>query len=395
MHLSAREIAVAAGGEVVAGDPDALATAFGHDSRIIEPGACFVALEGHRDGHDFVADAFSAGATVALVSELPEGVHVAPGRAAVAVSDPLAGLGRLATHCRATALAHVTVIGITGSTGKTSTKDLAAGALGRARSVHANPDSFNNEVGLPLTLLGAGPHTDVVIAEMGARFAGNIKDLCAMAVPDVGVVTNVGLAHAEHLGGREGVLAVKAELLEALPSDGLAVLNADDQACGALASRTSARTLRAGVAPGADVRVRTVHLDAQLRPSLTIDSPWGTVDARLQMRGEHQVENAALAVAVALALGVAPEDVSLGLADATGSSWRMQIEHSPGGVVVINDAYNANPASMAAALRSLARISTAGRRLAVLGEMRELGAHSDDAHAGAGRLAASCASTAS
>lgn len=387
MHLSADEIARGAGGEVISGEGGARATSFGYDSRITGVGSCFVALAGHRDGNDFVAEAFAAGSTVALVSRPPEGAPP-PGCAVVLVGDTLAALAQLAAHCRESALAGVTVVGITGSTGKTSTKDLAAAAIGRTRSVHANPESFNNELGLPLTLLGAGPHTDVLIAEMGARFAGNIADLCAIARPQLGVVTNVGIAHAEHLGGPDGVLEVKGELLAALPDDGVAILNADDPACAALAARTGAQVVRVGSESGADVLLRDVHLDSQLRPALAIESRWGAVDARLRMRGEHQVMNAALAVAVALVLGVPPDEVALGIAEATGSRWRFELQHSPGGIAVLNDAYNANPASMEAALRSLARISCEGRRLAVLGEMRELGAGSSDAHAAVGRLAA-------
>ncbi len=388
MHLSAHDIAEGAGGEVVAGDPEARATSFCHDSRSLLPGACFVALRGHRDGHDFAREAFEAGCTVALVARIPEGLRMEPGRALVSVADPLSALGRLAGHCRVTALAGVTVVGITGSTGKTSTKDLTSAAIRRFRSVHANPDSFNNELGLPLTLLGAGPHTDVVIAEMGARFAGNIAELCAVARPQAGVVTNIGLAHAEHLGGSDGALAVKGELLAALPNDGLAVVNADDPACDRLASMTGARVIRVGRARSAEVHISESHLDDQLRPTLRIDSPWGSVVARLLVRGEHQVENAGLAAAVALWLGVPPEEVSLGLAEATASRWRLEVSHSPAGLTVLNDAYNANPASMDAALRSLARIATTGRRVAVLGEMRELGDLADEAHADVGRLAA-------
>lgn len=389
MFLTAAEIAAAAGGEVAAGDPGARATSFSVDSRALQQGACFVALRGHRDGHDFVAPAFTAGAAVALVSRVPPDLQLGPLRAVVRVADTMAALTALARHARETALTAVTVVGITGSTGKTSTKDLTAAAFGRTRSVHANPDSFNNEIGLPLTLLGAAPHTDVVVAEMGARFAGNIAELCEIARPSVGVVTNIGLAHAEHLGGPHGVLAVKAELVEALPTDGLAVLNADDPATPELASRSAARVLLAGMAVDADVRVRDARLDGQLRATLTIDSPWGAFDVALPVRGEHQVANASLAVAVALSAGVAPEDVALGLADAVASRWRMQVEHSPAGIVVLNDSYNANPTSMEAALRSLVRLDVTGRRYAVLGQMRELGSHAEEAHAVIGRLTAS------
>ncbi|MCZ7536437.1 MAG: Mur ligase family protein [Acidimicrobiia bacterium] len=181
---------------------------------------------------------------------------------------------------------------------------------------------------------------------------------------------------------------MKGELLAALAPDGLAIVNADDPASERLAALTEARVILAGRDRSAEVRVQEAHIDGDLRPVLTIESPWGTVEACLQVRGEHQIANAALAVAVALGTGVPPEEVSLGIAEATSSRWRLELSHSPAGLTVLNDAYNANPASMEAALRSLARIETSGRRVAVLGEMRELGCHVDEAHAAVGRLAA-------
>ncbi len=388
MRLTAAEIADATGGELLTGAAGAVASSFEIDSRVLGPGACFVALRAGRDGHDFVADAFRRGATVALVArplDLPPDAARANG-AMVRVADPLDALAALARVAR-DRLEGAAVVGITGSAGKTVTKDLTAAALRGTRRVHASPGSFNNEAGLPLTLLAADPDTEVVVAELGARFAGNITELCAIARPTVGVVTHVGLAHAEHLGGRAEIARVKGELLEALPADGIAVLNADDVHSEPLAARTAARVLWAGTAAGADVRAVDVILDAELRPAFRLETPWGDTAVRLAVRGEHQVANATLAAAVALALGVPVEAVAGGLATASSAAWRMELLRTPDGVTVLNDAYNSSPTSAAAALRALAHLPVDGRRVAVLGEMRELGEHSASEHAALGALA--------
>jgi len=381
--VNASELAALVDG-VIVGNPDAVITSFAIDSRVLEPGACFVALRDVRDGHDFTGDAFARGARVALVARAVDHPDDA---ALVVVDDPLDALARLAGQVRR-AWADVTVVGITGSAGKTSTKDLTAAALAGGRQVHASFGSFNNEAGLPLTLLGAPAGTEVVVAEMGARFPGNIADLCAIAAPAIGVITHIGLAHAEHLGGRDGITKTKGELVEALPVGGTAVLNADDPATPALAARTAARVLTIGAAPDADVRIVGLAVDADLRPRFTLESPWGTVDIALAVRGAHQAQNAAMGAAVALVVGVDPATVAAGLAAATTAAWRMQLTTSPGGIVVLNDAYNASPSSMQAALHALGDLPATGRRVAVLGDMLELGAHAEEEHAAIGALAA-------
>lgn len=391
MRLTVAEIAQAADGQVIAGDEAAVATSYSIDSRTLAPGACFAALVAKRDGHDYVPDAFERGATVALVAHAIDLRAGSEPRALVRVGDPLVALAELGRLAR-DRLVDTTVVGITGSAGKTTTKDLLAAALGRARRVVASPGSFNNEAGLPLTLLAADTETEVVVAEMGARLAGNIADLCAIARPRLGILTNVGLAHAGRLGGRAGVAAVKGELLEALPADGVAVLDADDDVTADLARRTAARVLRIGRGPHSDcdVRITEVVLDDDLRPSFHLDAPAGSLAVRLRLRGEHQVMNAAMAAAVALELGVAADDVVAGLSEAEAAPWRMQLAHAPGGITVLNDAYNASPTSTDVALRALARLPTAGRRWAVLGEMLELGAEAEPAHTAVGRQAADC-----
>ena len=390
MRLTAAEVAAATSGEIVAGDPDTTFDSFTNDSRALVPGACFVALHDNRDGHDFVGAAFAAGAAGAIVSRVPEGLDdaaIAGKHAIVRVDDPARALTAVAKVVRSR-LDDVRVVAITGSTGKTSTKDLTAAAVGAGLVVHANPESFNNEIGLPLTVLGADELTQVLVTEMGARFAGNIAELCAIALPEIGVVTNVGLAHAEHLGGRDGVVAVKGELLEALPRTGVAIVDGDDAATPRLVARGVAPVLRCGSGPGVDVRLTRCTLDDELRASVVAKTPWGPVTARLGVRGEHQATNALFAIAVAGWLGVAPDLIAAGLAAATGSRWRLELERRADGVAVLNDAYNANPTSMAAALRALAALPSSGRRIAVLGEMRELGLHAADAHREVGELVA-------
>lgn len=389
MDLTVGDIAAAGGGRILVGDPEWVATSFTYDSRTLEAGACFFALQGSRDGHDFVHDAFERGAMVAVVSRDPQDPRRPGARALVQVDDPLRTLGACGRVAR-DQLERATVVGITGSAGKTSTKDLATAALSRRFDVLASPGSFNNESGLPLTLLAGTPRTEVVVAEMGARFAGNIRDLCDIARPTIGVITNVGLAHAEHLGDRDAIARAKGELLDALPDDGVAVLNADDDMTAALAANRAFRIVPVGFTAdqSTGVRVGDVRLDDELRPQFVLTSPWGSATIRLDVSGHHQVVNAGMAAAVALVLGVPVDDVALGLADASGSSWRMQLEHSPDGVTVLNDAYNASPASVEAALRSFAELPVRGRRIAVLGEMLELGPLADDEHAKMGRLAA-------
>lgn len=387
MRLTAAEIAGATDGELN-GSAGALVTSYTGDPGRVEAGACFVAVEGERDERDAIGDAFRRGAAVVVSRWSP---MVPKGSAVVCVPEPLpalAALGRLARR----RLASAKVVGITGSSGKTATKDLLSAAVAASRRVHASPASYNNMVGLPLTLLTAGESAEVVVAEMGARFAANIADLCAIAAPDVGVITNIGMAHAGSLGGRPGIARVKGELLEAPRPNGLAVLDAADEFTPALARRTSARVLTVGVGSDVvvDIRARDVVLDDVLRPSFRLQTPWGDVPVTLELRGSHQVANAAMGAGVALWLGVPVAEVALGLGRATPAPWRMEVTRTVTGIMVLNDAYNASPTSMEAALRSLARLRVAERRLAVLGEMGELGEHALREHERIGRLTAEC-----
>lgn len=347
------------------------------DSRLVRGGELFVALRGARDGHDFVEAALDAGAAAALVAaEIGRGT-------AIVVEDTAAALTRLATAARDRLPPRV--IGITGSVGKTSTKDLTAAALGRRWRASASAKSFNNELGVPLTVLGAPDDVEAVVVEMGARGKGHVASLCAVAQPTVGVVTTVGLSHSEFFGTVEDVAVAKAELVEALPPSGTAVLNAEVPLVAAMAARTHARVVTFGLAAG-DVRATDVALDDDLRPRFRLRSPWGDADVGLAVRGHHQVGNALAAAAAALACDTPLDDVAAGLGDARLSPWRMQLERSPSGALVLNDAYNANPLSTEAALRALAALP-ARRRTAILGVMAELGDVGPAEHARMGALA--------
>jgi UDP-N-acetylmuramoyl-tripeptide--D-alanyl-D-alanine ligase len=388
MRLTLGEIARATGGEMVDGDPELTLSSVSVDSRRMDPGGLFVALRAERDGHDFAAAAVEAGAAAVLVEQPVADLPVGTGL--VRVGDTGAALSVLGAHARARLPESIPVVGITGSTGKTSTKDLTAGALGAAFPVTASPASWNNEIGVPLTLLATDEAAGAVVLEMGARGKGHIAALCAVAHPTVGVITNIGMAHAEFFGSRAEVAGAKGELVDALPSEGTAVLNADDDTTPDLAARTAATVLTVGLTAGADVRISEVRLDDELRPSFGLQTPWGEAEfGPLAMRGAHQATNAAFAVAVAGVLGVSLERAATGLATAAGSAWRMELTRTPGGLLVLNDAYNANPASMRAALHALAQLGS-GRRFAVLGHMAELGDHSDNFHHLIGRQAVSC-----
>jgi UDP-N-acetylmuramoyl-tripeptide--D-alanyl-D-alanine ligase len=360
------------------------------DSRTLPARALFVAIRADRDGHAWIGAALQAGAAGLLVDEAwaRAGRHPQLAVPVVAVPDTsraLLALGRAARD-RMTG----TVIGITGSVGKTSTKDLAAAALAAGLQTAAAEKSFNNELGVPLTLANARADSDAAVIEMGARGRGHIARLCTIARPDVGVVTTVVAAHTAAFGDLDAVAAAKAELVEALPPAGTAVLNADNPRVLGMADRTAARTLRYSVGPpvaaGADLTAEGVMLDDRLRPRFDVRSPWGAATVRLEARGVHQVGNALAALAVALSCGVPLPAAVSALECARLSPWRMELGRAPNGAVILNDAYNANPTSVAAALDALAALP-ARRRVAVLGEMAELGARSDEEHRAIAALA--------
>jgi UDP-N-acetylmuramoyl-tripeptide--D-alanyl-D-alanine ligase len=354
------------------------------DSRTVGAGDLFVAVVGERvDGHDFLGAAAASGAAGALATRADDALPT------VVVDDPVAALGRLAAgvHARLSAGGLVT-LGITGSSGKTSTKDLLGQVLAAAGPTVSPPGSYNNDIGLPLTVLDADASTRFLVLEMGARGPGHIARLCRIAPPTIGVVLNVGSAHLGEFGSPEGTAQAKGELVEALPAEGTAVLNADDPRVLGMASRTAATVVTTGLGADAGVRATDVVLDDAARPRFTLVAAGEEHPVALQVVGGHQVANALSAAGAALAAGMVPADVAAALSGATARSrWRMEVDRRADGVTVVNDAYNANPESMRAALAALTGMPAA-RRIAVLGAMGELGPGAPAEHERLGRDAA-------
>lgn len=375
MELRTSDLATAVGGRLEG--PDVVVNGASIDSRSVGAGQLFVPVVAERDGHAFIESALAAGAGAYLTSAPPVG------GTAVVVADTTAALQAAGRHARS--LLRPPVIGVTGSVGKTSVKDLLAGVLAQRLRTTASERSFNNELGVPLTLLGAPADTEAVVVEMGARDVGHIAMLCEIAAPTIGIVTRVAAVHTEIFGTIDDVARAKSELVRELPSDGTAVLNAADPRVAAMASVTDATVLTFGA--GGDVRAEAVVLDESLRGWFRLASPWGDAEVALGARGAHQVDNALAAAAAALVCGLELDDVVAGLAEAVMSPWRMELTTAPDGALVLNDAYNANPTSVAAALESLAALP-AERRTAVLGVMAELGPTSDEDHAAIGAQAA-------
>jgi UDP-N-acetylmuramoyl-tripeptide--D-alanyl-D-alanine ligase len=389
--LSLAQIARVTGGQLCHGDPDAVVSGeVVIDSRRVGPGGLFAAVAGERsDGHDFAAAAVAAGATAVLATR-PVTVP------SVLVADVPTALAALARHV-VDALPAVRIAGITGSSGKTSTKDLAAQLVERLGPTIAPAGSFNNEFGLPLTVLRADAATRYLVLELSARGIGHIAYLCRVAPPRYGVVLNVGHAHAGEFGGLDQVARAKGELAEALPADGVAILNADDPRVLAMAERTAARVVtftasphtRAPRMPQPPVRAADIRLDELGRPSFTLLTPEGSAPVTLRLHGAHNVPNALAAAALARELGMDLDGIADGLGAAVARSrWRMEVHQRADGVTVINDAYNANPESVRAAIDALAHLAQGGRAFAILGHMAELGGTSRPSHEDIGEYAA-------
>ncbi|WP_129309619.1 UDP-N-acetylmuramoyl-tripeptide--D-alanyl-D-alanine ligase [Streptomyces sp. L2] len=350
------------------------------DSREVRDGSLFVAFVGERvDGHDFAAQVIEAGAAAVLASR-PVGVP------AIVVDDVQAALGALARHV--VRRLGATLVALTGSAGKTSTKDLIAQVLMRHAPTVFTPQSLNNEIGLPLTALTATEETRFLVLEMGARGLGHIRYLTELTPPRIGLVLNVGTAHIGEFGGREQIAQAKGEMVEALPEDGAAILNADDPLVRAMASRTKAKVVLFGESAEADVRAENVRLTDSGQPSFRLHTPSGASDVTMRLYGEHHVSNALAAAAVAHELGMSASEIATALSEAGSlSRWRMEVTERPDGVTIVNDAYNANPESMRAALRALAAMGKGRRTWAVLGKMAELGDEALAEHDAVGRLA--------
>jgi UDP-N-acetylmuramoyl-tripeptide--D-alanyl-D-alanine ligase len=389
--VSLDKVAQATGGKLAGEWLRRAVSSVGTDTRDLEGKDLFFALPGPRfDGHSFLDDAARAGVKAAVVAARNPLVRAFsasnPSFPLVLVSDTLKALGDLAAYVRRGM--DLTAVGITGTTGKTCTKDLLVSILYLDNSVCASAGSFNNEVGVPLTIFGARKKDRVLVVEMGARRPGDINRLAQIAQPGNGVITNIGPGHLELFKTQEAVAKAKSELARYLPESGQLLLNAGDPWTRRIARETKARVTRFGRGRGTSYKADAIRLDAQARPSFVLYGPSFEINITLAAVGRHQVDNALAAAACAHVLGSGPESIKKGLEKAVLSSWRTECIECSSGYVVINDAYNANPRSMEAALRTLAEMGGTRRTIAVLGGMAELGTSSADFHSEAGMRAA-------
>ncbi len=385
LTLSAARIAEVCGGEVVFGNGDAIANGVTIDSREVVHGCAFVAVVGERvDGHTFAAEALRAGARVAILTRWDEEIQEAvsgskrPDAAVVRVPEAGTALADLARYHRSRL--SCPVVGVTGSTGKTTTKDFVSAALSAKLRVTATRANRNNELGVPLTVLEAGTETDALVVEMGMRGPGQIASLCEMVRPTLGLVTNIGQAHVELLGSLEAILHAKGELVRCIPAEGGVFLNGDDEWSKRLADECVAPVTYYGTGEGNDVTATDIEVDHDGRPTMTLTCGDERARVTIPVPGRHNAYSAAAAAAVALALDVPLEDAAEGMAGVTVGDMRMQTFTAANGVTVVNDAYNANPTSMRAALVALADMRGTGKHVAVLGDMAELGSLSELAH---------------
>jgi UDP-N-acetylmuramoyl-tripeptide--D-alanyl-D-alanine ligase len=386
MELALDEIAVTVGGSLSGGpDSESFPTGVSIDSRTVKKGDLFFAISGPRfDGHDFVDAAFKAGACAAVVNQnKAEGPPRGP---VLAVGDTVEALGRLASYYRDKL--RLTVVAVTGSNGKTSTKDLVAHVLAGSRLVGGTQGNLNNYLGVPLTLLSLRTEHEIAVVEMGASRRGEIGLLSRLAKPQIGVITNVGPTHLEEMGTIEAVAATKAELAAALPHEGALILNGDDDLlvdAVSSVSRPDLRTVKCGFGPGTDLRAISSESLGETGTRFEVK---GFGVATVPALGRHNVYNALMAIAVGLELGLEPEAIRRRLAGFKPPAMRLQLLRL-GGIVVLNDCYNSNPASADAALKALQEYPSRGRRVAALGDMLELGAEAESLHRGLGSEASS------
>lgn len=400
IELSVEEIARATGGDVESGLSDiAIFASVSTDSRTVEPGDLFVALRGENyDGHDFLTSAVDKGAmgivaardaTNPFLKRIPKQyMHVT----LIRVDDTLKAFQEIARI--AARKIGAKVVAVTGSTGKTTTKDMIASVLRGLGKTAASAENFNNEVGLPATILAADADTGYMVLEMGMRGIGQIAELTRIAKPHIGVITNVGLTHIELLGSEENIAAAKAELAAGVRPTGTVVVNAGDAWTGRVRGESAAKVLTFGVEPAADVRAEDIVMDNRARASFTVksavDGKASEFTVKLTIPGRHNVENALAAAAACLALGAPASKVAKGLENADISAKRMNFIESMSGVLIIDDTYNASPTSVKAALETL-KAASGDRKIAVLGDMLELGEASKEAHLEAGRRSAAAA----
>lgn len=390
--MRADEIAQAAGAALLqaGSEPSRLISQVMTDTRTLGKGTLFAALKGERyDAHDFLEQALDKGAAALLVSRTTPTVMrraSETGTAVLRARSTLAALTRLASRQRE--LCRARVVGITGSTGKTLSKDFTAAVLAHAGKVTASQGSFNNELGVPLTVLAVEADTDFLVLEMGSRGMGHIEELCKSARPEIGVVTNIGWTHLRFFRTRDNLAQAKAELLESLPRKGRAVINADDDYCELLRGLSPCPVVTFGHSRRADLWAEDVNVDKYGKVVFTLRSKGGgKARIAVPLPGRHNVENALAAAAVGKIMGVDMESIAEGIANAETTGWRMEMINKPEEITIINDAYNANPVSMRSALMALGDISHDKRAIAVLGDMGELGPVSERAHLEVGKLA--------
>jgi len=384
------ELAELCGARLLRGDPEERIERVGTDTRALGRGDCFVALRGPRfDGHNFVMEAERRGASAAVVSDPTCAMDSPSAFALLLVQDTLTALHELATNYRRRKLRGVRVISVSGAAGKTTTKELIASVLGERFHVAKTPANHNNHIGVPLSLLGVRPDAEFGVFEFGSNHPGEMRVLTEMVRPEVAVVTNIGLAHVEFLGDEAGVAREEGTPLEFLPrnGEGLAVLNADDRWCFDLRSRTRATVITIGIENFADLRASDIQINGDVKFRLNVAKKREDVIVRLRTLGRHQIYNALQAAAVGYGLGLDLDEIRVGLENAAFPPMRMQ-EVAHGGVRFINDCYNANLPSMRAALQTMWETPCTGHKIAVLGDMLELGAWTEQAHQDIGRQAA-------
>ena len=368
MQFNTSQIASITSGELFGGEKEVEGAT--QDSRQVKPGCLFVPLISERDGHSYIDEAVASGAAAYLTQQEPrEGTSIR-------VENTLTALKSLGKAARFSTDA--LVVGVTGSVGKTSVKDMTKAVLGQKGKVHASRNSYNNEIGVPLTLLNAPHDPEFLVLEMGARREGNIAELCEIVYPDIGVITTVVESHTEVFGSIDSISNTKGEILDRLPPEGCAVLNADVEEVTRQSPRTRARTITFGHL--GEIRATSAKFDENLKPSFLLNTPWGKAKVKLNIAGEQMISNALASAAVGLVAGLSLDSVVEGLSNVELSPLRMEITKTPQGITVINDTYNANPTSMKAAINSLASLPCSGAKIAYLGVMAELGDRSSDAH---------------
>jgi UDP-N-acetylmuramoyl-tripeptide--D-alanyl-D-alanine ligase len=384
--LKGQEVASLVRGKIISGKPDCLIKNISTDSRTIKKGDFFIPLKGENlDGHHFIEKALAKGATGALFEKGKFLVKEQISALLIEVDDTLKALQRLANGERL--LLGAKVIAVTGSTGKTTTKDMLFASLSRSFSVTSAPKNFNNEIGVPLTLLKADKNTEIIISELAMRGLGQIKELAEIVKPDIGIVTNVGEAHLEFVGSLKAVALAKAELLQEIPEHGLVILNADDKWTNFLRQNCVAPVITVGLNK-ADISANQITFDEFGRAAFTITSKTGSIRVKLPILGRHNIYAALIATAVSLQLGMKLEEIKQGLESVCLTEGRLDLLIGKSGQIILNSSYNANPMSVRASVEALKMIKKAQRHIAVLGDMLELGLNEDRYHKEIGRFVA-------